>query len=187
MRTFIAVNLSEAIRNDLAGHLNTFRPLARAVSWVPAGNAHITMKFLGEVPENDLGPVAAGIVKAVESHHPFEVQVGGFGAFPNFKRPRVLWVGITGGVKRLAALTGAIDELMAPLGFAKEQRRFSPHITLGRIRKPGDYDQLQQTAESTSYASAPFTVTSVEIMKSVLTPQGAQYSIWKSIPLAKQN
>ena len=83
MRTFIAVNLSEAVRNDLAAHLDTFRPLAGGVSWVPPGNAHITMKFLGDVPESDLDAVADGVIEAVNGHQPFEVQVGGFGAFPN--------------------------------------------------------------------------------------------------------
>lgn len=183
MRTFIAVNLSDAVRDDLAVHLDTFRPLARGVSWVPPGNAHITMKFLGEVPESELDAVAEGVVEAVTGFRQFEVQVGGFGAFPNFRRPRVFWLGITGGVDNLAALATKIDREMQPLGFEKEKRRFSPHITLGRIRKPGAYDELRQAAENADYASAPFTASSVEIMKSVLSPQGARYSVWKSIEL----
>ncbi len=185
MRIFIAVNLSDAVRNDLAAHLDTFRPLTGGVSWVPPGNAHITMKFLGEVPESDLDAVAEGVIEAVNGHQPFEVQVGDFGAFPNFQRPRVFWVGITGGVENLAALAKDIDRNMQPLGFAKEKRRFSPHITLGRIRQPGTYDQLRQATESTQYSSTPFTVSSVEIMKSVLLPQGARYSVWQSINLEK--
>jgi 2'-5' RNA ligase len=185
MRTFIAVNLAEAIRDDLARHLNTFRSLAQGVSWVPPGNAHITMKFLGEVAESDLPGVADGVTVAVNNHRPCEVQVGDFGAFPNFRRPRVFWMGIIGGVEQLAALAMDIDRQMIPLGFAKEKRRFSPHITLGRIRKPGAYDKLRQAAENTEYASAPFTVSSVEIMKSVLSAHGARYSVWQTINLAK--
>ncbi len=184
MRTFIAVNLTDEIRGDFIRHLDTFRPLARHVSWVKPGNAHITLKFLGEVDEKLLPEVVAGVRQAVAGHEPFEVQLGGFGAFPNFNRPRVLWVGIIAGVDLLAALAKAIDREMMQLGFPKEKRRFSPHITLGRIRKPGRYDDLRDAAEKTIYESAPFTVNSIEVMKSVLSPHGATYSVFESIDVS---
>ena len=183
MRTFVAVNLPESIRRDFDEHLERFRPLARGVSWVPSGNVHVTMKFLGEVPENELSGVCGAVKSAVSEHQPFDVQLGGFGAFPNFRRPRVFWVGITDGVDPLRELARAIEDQLAPLGFEREKRKFSAHITLGRIRRPGDYDQLRQAVESAEYISQPFTVTSVEVMKSVLSPKGAQYSVFESFSL----
>ncbi len=183
MRTFIAVNLPESIRGDISEHLDRFRPLAKGVSWVPPGNAHITVKFLGEVPESELPGVSGAVRSAVSSHKQFGVRLGGFGAFPNFKRPRVFWVGITDGVDSLRELAQAIENELVPLGFEREKRRFSAHITLGRIRRPGNYDDLRRAAESAEYASQPFTVPSVEVMKSVLSPTGAQYSVFESFSL----
>ena len=184
MRTFIAVNLPESIRRDFGHHLDRFRPLARGVSWVPPGNVHITLKFLGEVPDNELSGVNEAVKNALSGYPPFEVQLGGFGAFPNFRRPRVFWVGITGGVEPLRELARSIENQLVPLGFEREKRKFSAHITLGRIRRPGNYDELRQAAESTEYNSQPFTVPSVEVMKSVLSPKGAQYSVFESFSLA---
>ncbi len=184
MRTFIAVNLTDEIRGDFTRHLDVFRPLARNISWVKPGNAHITLKFLGEVDEKLLPEVVAGVRQALTGQVPFEVQLGGFGAFPNFRKPRVFWVGIIAGVDPLVALAKAIDREMVLLGFKKEKRRFSPHITLGRIRKPGRYDDLRDAAEKAIYESAPFMVSSIEVMKSVLSPHGATYSVFESIDLS---
>ena len=183
MRTFIAVNLPDSIRSEIARHLDKFRPLAEHITWVPPGNAHITVKFLGEVPNNDLRPVGDVVKNALIGHRRFVVQLGGFGAFPDFRRPRVFWVGITGGIDPLRALALAVEDQLVPLGFEREGRKFSAHITLGRIKRPGDYDLLRRAAESTKYTSEPFTVSSVEVMKSVLSPQGAQYSAFESFSL----
>jgi len=183
MRTFIAANLPDTIRSELSEHLDRFRPLASGVSWIPPGNAHITLKFLGDVPESELGGVSAAVKDAVTGYKQFAVQLGGFGAFPNFRRPRVFWVGIVDGTDVLRGLARSIDKRLRPLGFEREKRKFSAHITLGRIRRPGTYDDLRDAAEDTQYISQPFTVPSVEIMKSVLTPQGARYSVFESFPL----
>jgi len=183
VRTFIAVNLTEAIRSEIGGHLDAFRSLARGITWVPPENAHITMKFLGEVPESELGGVTDAVKNALWGHKPFQVQLGGFGAFPNFKRPRVFWVGITDGVKMLRDLAGFIENQLVPLGFEKEKRKFSAHITLGRVKRPGDFKELWHAADNTRYLSEPFVVPSVEVMKSVLTPQGAKYSVFESFSL----
>jgi len=183
VRTFIAVNLPDTIRGEIGNYLDTFRSMARGITWVAPGNAHITLKFLGEVPEGELGGVTGAVKNALWGHKPFHVQLGGFGAFPNFKRPRVFWVGITDGVKMLRDLAGYIDHQLVPLGFEKEKRKFSAHITLGRIKQPGNFKELWHAADNTRYISDPFTVSSVEVMKSVLTPQGAKYSVFESFSL----
>lgn len=183
MRTFIAVNLPEEIRADFREHLEHFRTMASGISWVPAQNVHITLKFLGDVAEQDLGGVCSAVEKALAGFQQFSIQLGGFGAFPNFNRPRVFWVGITRGTEKLRDLARAVDQHLLPLGFEKGKRKFSAHLTLGRIKRPGNYDQLRQAAERADYSSATFAVPSVEVMKSVLSPRGALYSVWKSISL----
>jgi len=183
MRTFVAVNLPETVRAQIGQHLDNFRPLADHITWVPPGNAHVTVKFLGEVPEKNLGGVCDAIKTALIGHRRFPVRLGGFGAFPDFRRPRVFWVGITGGIDPLRALVLAVEDQLASLGFEREGRKFSAHITLGRIKRPGNYDLLHTAAQNTQYTSEPFTVSSVEVMKSVLSPQGAQYSVFESFSL----
>ena len=183
MRTFVAVNLPESVRDQIGEHLDSFHRVARGIGWVPPCNAHITMKFLGDVPQANLEDVSQAVQTAVEGARRFDVELGGFGAFPNFRKPRVFWVGITKGLEPLRELAAAIDRELHLLGYEKEKRKFSAHATLGRIRKPGNYQALEQAANKAQYSSGAFTVPSVEIMKSVLTPQGAQYSIFESFAL----
>ncbi len=183
MRTFIAINLPQPIRDQIGEHLDSFRRVARGIGWIPPGNAHITIKFLGDVPQANLEDLSLAVQTAVEGARRFEVKLGGFGAFPNFRKPRVFWIGITEGIDPLQDLAAAIDNELHRRGYEKEKRKFSAHITLGRIRKPGNYQALEQAANQTQYSSGAFPVPSVEIMKSVLTPQGAQYSVFESFAL----
>jgi 2'-5' RNA ligase len=140
MRLFTAIDISEEVRGHLRALLERWRPLAR-IRWSPADNLHITTKFIGEWPEtriDEIKTALAGIPRAGA----IEIAVRGLGWFPNDRRPRVLWAGIQAGGP-LTNVARAIDEAVAVLGVPAEQRDYSPHLTLARIREAAPLDALR--------------------------------------------
>jgi len=183
MRSFIAVNLPDAVKSDLDEIANRLRPEGPAARWVPAANVHITLKFLDEIDADQVEPLTQAIAKAARETEPFEIRLGGFGVFPNPRRARVFWVGIESGVEILKGLAHVIDHQANKLGFPREKRAFSAHLTLARLRQPGPVDQLLEAAAEIPYRSVPIPVSRIDLMRSVLAPGGAQYSVLDSVTL----
>ncbi len=139
MRCFIAVELDTATRRPLVKLLRDEFPRTRDVRWCTERQLHVTLKFLGDVEPADIEPVCAVIRAASARVAPFEIGLETFGAFPDPRRPRVLWCGIrdeTQGCRRWLELA---DPLLGDLGFAREDRAFSPHVTLGRAKSPAGW------------------------------------------------
>jgi 2'-5' RNA ligase len=189
IRAFIAIELPQAIQQQLGGLLAALQrqlpgPLVR---WVPASNIHLTLKFLGDVSTANIGALADLLSAVAAPHSAFEISVGGLGAFPNSARPRLLWVGVNA-PPDLAALQRAIDQQAARLGFPAEARPFSPHLTLGRVRRdpsPADLGRLAALLAATRVGSlglAP--VTAVHLFRSDLKPGSPVYTRLFSAPLA---
>ena len=135
------------------------------------------MKFLGDVDEGRLEAIAGALTGAVPGAAAFDSQVEGLGAFPSAARPRVVWAGVTVGAPAIGDLAGRVDEALAALGFAREARPFSAHITLGRIRQPGRAPALTEALRGA--AGRPFGrlgVSRVSLMRSELSPRGARYT-----------
>jgi RNA 2',3'-cyclic 3'-phosphodiesterase len=134
---------------------------------------HLTLKFLGDVAEDDLGRVVESLGPIREEHEPFEVSTSDFGAFPSAKRARILWAGIGEGSGRLRALARCVEDLLEPAGFEREGRPYTPHLTLGRARgRP-----VKLEAEG-SPPTLRFTVSGVDLVNSV--PGGVSYSVLKT-------
>lgn len=133
MRLFTAIDLPPDSLMRLERLISALRPAA-LIHWSPLDNLHITTKFIGEWPEGRLEELHEALT-ALAERKPFEVEVRGLGWFPHERSPRVLWVGIDGG-EELAALAGHIENQLAPLGIKREDRQFSPHLTLARIKNP---------------------------------------------------
>jgi 2'-5' RNA ligase len=153
------------------------RPLAPGVAWVAAENLHITLKFLGGVETPRLELVEKALERAVAGAAPFDLTIAGLGAFPTPTRPRVIWAGAVGGKSELVALAGRVERELAPIGFPREERPFSPHVTLGRVREPRRNERLGEALVRT--ATDPFGTVRVErlsLMRSDLSPRGARYS-----------
>jgi 2'-5' RNA ligase len=154
------------------------------VSWVAPENLHVTLKFLGSIDDLRVQSVIDVLHTAVRGQAPFELEVVGLGAFPSATRPRVLWAGIVGGAGPLAALAAAVEDALAGLGFPRETRAFSPHITLARIREPGRAPAL---AEALGAASGRrfgrVAVANTALMRSDLSPWGARYTALASVAL----
>jgi len=139
MRAFIAVKLDERIHRRLELLQEELRGAmpARVVRWVEPDNIHLTLKFLGDTPAARLPDITRALEGVAAGVKPFAFDLAGLGCFPNTRRPNVVWVGIQEPAGRLAALQERIEEALEPLGFAREGRGFSPHLTLGRVRREG--------------------------------------------------
>jgi RNA 2',3'-cyclic 3'-phosphodiesterase len=136
LRTFVAVEIDEAVRRAAAHLVEQLRAASADVTWVAPHNMHLTVKFLGDVAAEKIPQVCDWVAKAVASVEPFELQLHGVGAFPNLSRPRTIWLGTGAGQHELAAVAERLDAALEGLGFKPEGRAFQGHLTLGRVRRP---------------------------------------------------
>lgn len=183
MRSFIAVNLPVDLKDDIGDITDRLRNAGPKARWVPAQNLHLTLKFLDEINEDQVGPIIGAITLAKENVTPFDVRLGGFGFFPNDRRARVFWIGIQDGFEILKGLADEIDKQLTPLGFKREKRPFSAHVTLARFRQPGPAGDLVKAAAHIQFEHEPVRVGQIDLMKSVLAPSGATYSVIDSVAL----
>jgi len=176
MRIFLAVEVESRIRvmvEDMIRESGLRRPPWR---WIPAENYHLTLKFLGEVQEDRLKGIGDACEDIAFGEGPFEIGFADFGAFPSISNPRVLFYAVKEGAERLSKLAASIDSEMRKLGFAKEKRRFHPHLTLARVKKrlsPSILEKLESMPSLPKEAVQP--VRSFNLMRSHLSPSGASY------------
>jgi RNA 2',3'-cyclic 3'-phosphodiesterase len=194
IRAFIAIELPEDIRRQLDEVVKQIKSQAgeatcRAVRWVPASNIHLTLKFLGEVSTGNLPALASILQREAASHHNFDMTIGELGAFPNIRRPRVIWIG-TEAPDDLTVLQKAIDAETHQLGYPSEDRPFSPHLTLGRISqsaRPNEVSKLTLIlAEIKIGEIGHMTANRIHLFRSDLHPGGAVYTSLFSFPLMKR-
>jgi RNA 2',3'-cyclic 3'-phosphodiesterase len=177
MRLFVAVNLPEPVRSGLYQATEPLRRRGLPVKWVKADGIHLTLKFLGEVDPAQAPDIGQALDRAVAGTRTFSVGVSGFGVFPDYRGPRVLWAGVEPHPS-LELLQDAVERAMVPLGFEPEGRAFRPHLTLGRAErdaKAGDWRGLEEMITGLSFEDA-VTVESLDLMESKLQASGAVYS-----------
>ena len=151
--------------------------MARDVAWVAPGNLHLTLKFLGTVPETRIDAIVDALTQSGLDLRPFEARIRGLGAFPSGTRPRVIWAGVTDGANEMVELARRVDAALAELGFAREERPFSPHVTLGRVRRPGRDPALTEALGlATVREFGRMRVPGAALMRSELGPRGARYT-----------
>ena len=184
VRSFVAILLSEEVRAAVAAEIARLRPLAPRVSWISPPNLHLTLKFLGEVPSEALEQAKEGLAEAVAGAAPFGLHFGGLGAFPGMARPRVLWVGIDEGGQAAQALQARVDAALTRRGFAREERPYSPHLTIGRVREPRGLARLQQAMVQDARTDfGRLEVGRLSLMRSDLSPAGTRYTELAAFPL----
>ncbi len=188
IRAFIAIELPDPVKASLSSLEDRLRPAEHPyVKWVGTEGIHLTLKFLGNIAPDQVPRIIEAIAPASQGLSPFELQIGGLGVFPNLQRPRVIWVAVTGEVEQLIALQRGIDQALAPLGFPREGRPFTPHLTLGRLRErasPGERNSIGKLVMATEFEGGPaMEVKELSLMRSTLTPSGAIYSRLASIEL----
>lgn len=142
MRLFVALDIPDETRAAVSMLITQLAPLCRAAKWVRAESMHLTLKFIGEQPEENVARIA-GELRAVCSLAPVELRFAGTGFFPNPRSPRVFWAGITAS-PNLAALAADIEGRLEPLGIPREQRAFQPHLTLARFHSTAGLPQLRE-------------------------------------------
>lgn len=176
MRLFIALGIPPEAREELARLQGWLRGLP--VRWVDPAGVHLTLQFLGEAAETSapaLLEALAGLPAA-----PFALGLEGLGAFPDLRRPRVLWVGLGGDLAALARLQAAVLAATAPLGFAPEARPFRPHLTLGRVRQDAGPEERRAVGRAVGHAAPPAPLSweagAPTLYQSTLTPAGAVYT-----------
>jgi len=188
IRTFIALDFPTSILESIEQQTKRLRQALGddIIRWVPSHNMHLTLKFLGNVPLSHLDFLKRMLVQVSDSTPQFDLQIGGIGSFPNSKRPRVLWVGLHAPAA-LATLQKAIEEGAQRLGYEKEERPFSPHLTLGRIHQGIDGKELQKISNTMSTIQlgkiGNARVDSVHLYKSDLNSEGSVYTKLFSTPL----
>lgn len=186
MRLFVALDLPEEIRRALAELIAKLRPHSPHGKWVRAESMHITLKFIGHVPETNLDSVR-GVLSGIRSERPVQMAFRGLGFFPHERRPRVLWCGIEAS-PNLAEMARTIDESLSlePLSIPRETRAFVPHLTLARFESPAGLEKLVAAAEalaSTDFGSA--TLREFYLYESVLKRSGAEYTRLAAFPLIR--
>lgn len=187
MRCFIALEVPAEVRAAIARAQQALRAAApRAdVRWADPATIHLTLKFLGEVPAEQVTDVSAAAAATVATAPPFHLAVGGLGAFPSPSRPRVVWAGITAGGPPLAALAARVEAAMEPLGFAREARPFHGHLTVGRVRSLAGVRPLAQAVEAAgALALGAWTAREIVLFESRLLPTGALHHALGTHPLA---
>ncbi len=180
IRAFIAIELPDDVKANLSILLNKLKPRQeRAVKWVDPESIHLTLKFLGNVPESKTVDITQSITNATQGIEPFTLALQGLGAFPNLRSPRVAWVGVGGDVEAVTRIHRQIDQAMVPLGFPPEKRSFSPHLTLGRVRDKATHKERADLGKAIEWIKvknpSPFSVDHVSLMQSTLTRDGAIY------------
>jgi len=188
LRAFIAVEIPPEIYQAIETKMAFLRSALNTslVRWVPSTNIHLTLKFLGDTSPTNVELLAQMLSVETGQHQVFEIEFGGLGAFPNPKRPRVIWIGIQAPAG-LEALQHGIEAASAKLGYPVEKRPFSPHLTIGRVKQnihASGMQKIRTTLEETQVGSlGTAQITAVHLFKSDLKPTGAVYTKLFSAPL----
>ncbi|RKY62807.1 MAG: RNA 2',3'-cyclic phosphodiesterase [Candidatus Latescibacterota bacterium] len=184
IRTFVAVDISDEARGRVRDLVEELKQYKADVRWVAPESLHLTLKFLGEIDEGRLEDVFSGVEEAVSGVEPFRMVLEGLGGFPGLGRPRVLWVGVSDGAEELRNLAARVEGSLEHRGFPREDRPFSPHLTIGRVKRlSGRLRQLTDAMRGGGFGPEEVRVEEVKVMKSDLRPSGAVYTTLRSFPL----
>lgn len=185
MRCFVAIELTDGIRREIARVQETLRD-ADGVRWTRADSVHLTVKFLGNVADGLAPDLCEALAAAAGISGPFEMTVGGVGCFPPRGNPRIVWVGADEPTGRLVECVGLVEEAYADLGFAPEKRAYTPHVTIGRVKSPRKAKDLRdRLARHESFAAGAQSVEELVLFQSDLRPSGAVYTPVFRAPLGE--
>ncbi|MDD5246517.1 MAG: RNA 2',3'-cyclic phosphodiesterase [Candidatus Omnitrophica bacterium] len=187
MRAFIAIELPENTKNLLSRLQQELKNSNADVKWVNPENIHLTLKFIGEIDENQRGQINTRLQSIAASHKSYWAKISSLGAFPKISSPRVIWAGLAEGDLQTKELAAAIEESLIQIGIAKEERNFSSHITLGRSRSGlNSYRLAEKITEQSGKLENPgleFPVERITLFKSRLSPGGPLYEKLQEVSL----
>ncbi|HEX4468040.1 MAG TPA: RNA 2',3'-cyclic phosphodiesterase [Gemmatimonadaceae bacterium] len=185
MRLFLAINIPPEVRHAIAEASAPLRVAAPELSWIREPQIHLTVKFLGEQPEELASRIAEAMKAVAARNRVVDVEIGGVGAFPNFRRPRVVWIGVSPDPK-LELLHHDVESACESLGLPLDGKPFRPHLTLARVKpraaKKETLRNLARAAKNISYVEE-VVISSIDLMESELTTVGSRYRVLSSSPL----
>jgi len=182
IRAFIAVNLAPPVGEEIAKIQSTLRQAQGDIRWTRTEGMHLTLKFLGDIAREQVEPILSALRNTLHNQPPLHVVARGLGAFPHLKRPKVLWAGLSG--EGLVGLQEKVESALIPLDFPPEERSFSPHLTLGRVRSLRGWEQVLAVVrkhEQVQFGES--VIDHVTLYQSTLRPDGAVYSPLGTVPL----
>jgi len=183
MRLFVALEIPSAVRENLTALLTALRAVSPKTRWVRPENLHVTLKFIGEVQKTKLAAIRSALAE-VRCGQPVTLDFRGLGFFPNEKHPRVFWAGIEAS-PRLETLAADIDQALAKLEIAREQRPFSPHLTLARFEPARLPEKLHGAIQGNAGREFGLLRTNqFHLIESKLKPSGAEYTTVESFAFA---
>ena len=183
MRAFVAIRIAPDVTQGICAAQAELGKQLRRIRWVKQKSLHLTLKFLGEIPEERVAAVGDAVERATRGRERFVFGCGGLGVFPDIRRAKVLWVGLEG--KWLVPLATTVEESLAAAGFPRERREFKPHLTIGRWREfDGRTDLIRQQLERwKNHDFGPSPASEIIFFQSVLKPDGAIYTPLGTFPL----
>jgi 2'-5' RNA ligase len=185
LRCFISVELPEELKKNIYVHVEKLKAAGADVKWVRPENLHLTLKFLGDTQEELLKDINERLISLAAAHGSFFLHISGAGTFPNIKYPRIIWLGVHDS-EQIIKLQHDIDKSMAGLGFEKDDKQFTPHLTIGRVKSMRNKDALIK--ELTILKEADFgkiEVINMTLMRSELKPGGAEHFKLNEIPVGR--
>lgn len=186
IRSFVALPLGDRILGALGAFQEELRPATNDLRWVRPESMHLTLQFLGDVPGREVPDISRALEEVFARQAPIDVECRGVGVFPNFRRPRTLWVGLAG--DGLETLAERCEVVLAPLGFPPAEREFRPHVTLARVRNPRGFGAIAPAVRAAGERS--FGTTRIDgaiLYRSELRPDGASYTPLARLPFLAVN
>ena len=186
-RTFVAIELPESLQKKAGRVLHKYQQWSQ-YRWVQPGNMHLTLSFLGDVPQQDVAGVCRKLEEVIRPFPSIHINVRGLGAFPKPDRPRIVWLGIGEGTRELIELQGSIAATLESLGFDRDRNKFHPHVTLGRLRKQRRFDDelIDEIDRDGEMPLGEFTAREVIVFASFLEKEGPSYTPMARIRLGEQ-
>jgi len=186
MRTFISIEIPENIKDNIEKSIGEMKLMLSPLKWVDKKNLHITLKFLGWMVDNKANDMISSVTDLAKGFGSIKINFAGLGVFPNTKHPRVIWVGIDEGGEKVKELAEKIEDRLSSKGYRKEEEReFSPHLTIGRIKEKIDVEPLNKfMGENVMTEFGGFTADHISVMKSTLRRSGPIYEEIKQVRLS---
>ncbi|MEO0247507.1 MAG: RNA 2',3'-cyclic phosphodiesterase [candidate division WOR-3 bacterium] len=170
MRVFLAFDIPDDIKTQIHDIIKEKGKQIQGVKWVERENLHITCKFLGEINNHQLEELKRSLNESFNKNERIKINLKGFGAFPNFKRPRVLWIGVDGEKEKLVNVWRKVEDITRKMRIGEPERDYTPHLTLGRVKSPMEFKP-----DFISYSSKEVIINTITIYQSTLTSQGPIY------------
>jgi len=189
IRSFLAFELPLEIKAVVNRVSEELKRSSLDVKWVKSGNIHLTLVFMGDVEVNEIPTIKEEVEKVCLTCDAFDISLKGLGCFPHMRKPRVIWIGLDGNLERMSFFRDTLQECLMPFGIKEEKRRFKPHLTLGRFRKPKrtSSEELELLSSYGDVASPVCSLTELVLFKSELNPGGARYTRLGVWPLLGRN